>query len=296
MRIVVAGSSGLIGHALVPALRAASHEVIRLVRRPTVAPDERRWDPPAGRIDEDALRGTDAAVNLCGAGVGDRRWTHARKQVLLDSRIEPTEVLSAAVAEHGIPVLVNSSAVGYYGDTGDRRVDETSPSGRGFLAGLCREWEAATQRARGAGARVVVLRMGHVLASRGGLLGRLLPMFRLALGGRLGDGRQYMPWIHIDDAVAAIRFTLEHGSIAGPVNVATPAPVTNAELTHAIGRALGRPAPWKVPKVALRTVAGELAEEILLSQRVTPKVLLDNGFHFRYRKIDDALAALRLRA
>jgi uncharacterized protein (TIGR01777 family) len=281
---------------LVPVLRSAGHEVLRLVRRRPAAPDERGWDPPAGRIDEGALAGVDAAVNLCGAGIGDRRWTHARKQVLLDSRIESTEVLAGAIAEHRIPVLVNGSAVGYYGDTGDRAVDETAPAGDGFLAGLCREWEAATQRARDAGARVVRLRSGHVLASNGGLLGRLVPLFRLMLGGRLGDGQQYMPWIHLDDATAAIVSILERDTISGPVNLASPTPVTNAEFTQALGKTLGRPAPWSVPKVALRLVIGNLAEEILFSQRAMPKVLQDNGFDFRYQRIDEALAALNLRA
>jgi uncharacterized protein (TIGR01777 family) len=242
------------------------------------------------------MAGVDAAVNLCGAGVGDRRWTHARRQVLLDSRVEPTEVLASAVAEHRISVLVNGSAVGYYGDTGDRVVDETAPAGEGFLAGLCGEWEAATQPASDAGARVVHLRLGHVLASSGGLLGRLVPLFRLMLGGRLAGGQQYMPWIHLDDATAAIAFILGRDTISGPVNLVTPSPVTNAELTQALGRALGRPAPWAVPKVALRLVTGKLSEEMLFSQRATPKVLQDNGFDFGYQRIDDALAALNLRA
>jgi uncharacterized protein len=292
MRIAVAGSSGLLGSALVPALRSAGHEVVRLVRRAPAAADERGWDPPAGRIDEGALDGVSAVVNLCGAGVGDRRWTHARKQVLLDSRVEPTEVLAAAVADGGIPTLVNASAMGYYGDTGDRVVDETAPSGRGFLADLCRQWEAAAQRARDAGARVAHLRTGHVLSPRGGLLGRLRPLFRLMLGGRLASGRQYMSWIHLDDATAAVRFLLEHDTISGPVNLATPNPVTNAEFTRALGRSLGRPAPWVAPRFALRAALGEVVAELLLSQRLTPKVLLDNGFVFGHDTLEAALADL----
>ncbi|HEV2780753.1 MAG TPA: TIGR01777 family oxidoreductase [Actinophytocola sp.] len=291
MRVAVAGSSGLVGSALVPELRQAGHEVVRLVRRPPRAADEREWDPPAGRIDEGALDGVDAVVNLSGAGVGDRRWTHARKQVLLDSRIEPTEVLAGAVAERGIGVLVNASGVHFYGDGGDRVLDEAAPRGRGFLSDLCRDWEAATQRARDAGSRVVLARFGHVLAG-GGLLGRLRPIFRLGLGGRLGRGDQYVPWIHRADHVAAIRFVLEHGSISGPVNLCAPHPVTNIELTRALSRALRRPAPWAVPRVALRVVVGELADEMLMSQRAVPKVLADNGFEFRYSKLEDALAEL----
>lgn len=292
MRLAVAGSSGLIGTALVPALREAGHEVVRLVRHAPAAADERGWDPPAGTLGAGALDGVAAVVNLCGAGVGDKRWSHARKQVLLDSRVEPTEVLAAAVAEHGIPVLLNASAVGWYGDTGDREVDESAPPGAGFLAGLCRQWEAAADRAREAGARVAHLRIGHVLSPRGGLLGRLRPLFRLGLGGKLGNGRQYLPWIHLEDTVSAIRFLLEHGTIAGPVNVCAPNPVTNAELTRALGRALHRPAPWVAPRFALRIGAGELAEEMLFSQRIVPKVLLDNDFRYRFGTLDAALADL----
>ncbi|HEU5473945.1 MAG TPA: TIGR01777 family oxidoreductase [Actinophytocola sp.] len=296
MRVAVAGSSGLIGTALLPELRGAGHQVVRLVRgRPTAA-GERGWDPPAGRLDEGALDGVDAVVNLCGAGVGDRRWSHARKQVLLDSRVEPTEVLAAAVADRGIPVLVNASAIGWYGDTGDREVDETAPAGTGFLAGLCEQWEAATHRAADAGARVVRLRTGHVLSSRGGLLGRLRPLFSLMLGGRLGSGRQYMPWIHVADTAAAIRFLLEHTGISGPVNVSTPRAVTNAELTAALGRALRRPAPWVVPPFALRVVLGEATDDLLSGQRTVPKVLQDNGFAYRFSELDAALADLEGRA
>jgi hypothetical protein len=292
VRVAVAGSSGLIGTALVPELRNAGHEVLRLVRRAPAGPDERGWDPPAGTIAAGALDGVDAVVNLCGAGVADRRWTHARKQVLLDSRVEPTEVLAAAVADAGIPLLVNASAVGWYGDTGDREVDETEPAGGGFLAALCRQWEAAADRAREAGVRVVHLRVGHVLAADGGLLARLRPLYRLGLGGRLGNGRQYMPWIHLSDVVSAIRFVLTDGSVSGPVNLSAPAPVTNAELTRALARALHRPAPWMVPRFALRIVIGEVADEILFGQRVLPRALLDAGFTFRHTEIDEALAAL----
>ncbi|HEY7596665.1 MAG TPA: TIGR01777 family oxidoreductase [Actinophytocola sp.] len=291
MRIVVAGSSGMIGTALVHDLREAEHDIIRLVRRRPRAVDEREWDPPAGRIDESALDGADAIVNLCGAGIGSRRWSHARKQMLLNSRVEPTEVLATAVAERGIPVLVNASAVGYYGDTGDRESDETTPGGQGFLAALCRDWEAATRHASEAGARVVRLRTGHVLSRRGGLLGTLRPLFALMLGGRLGDGLQYMSWLHIADHVAAIRFALEHDEISGAVNSCSPNPVTNREFTRALGRAVGRPAPWFVPEIALRVAVGEGAEEILFSQRVVPAVLTAHGFGFRYPVLDDAMGA-----
>lgn len=291
MRVVVTGSSGLIGTALVHGLRAAGHEVTRLVRRRPRAVDERSWDPPAGRIDDGALDGADAVVNLCGAGIASRRWSHARKQMLLNSRVEPTEVLAAAVVERGVPVLVNASAVGYYGDTGDRETDETAPSGQGFLAALCRDWEAATARAEEAGTRVVRLRTGHVLSRRGGLLGLLHPLFSLMLGGRLGDGRQYMPFLHLADHVAAIRFALETDGVAGAVNSCSPNQVTNSEFTRALGRALGRPTPWFVPRIALRVAVGDGAEEILYSQRTVPTVLSAHGFTFRYPSLDDALAA-----
>ena len=291
MRIVVAGSSGMIGTALVHDLREAGHDVVRLVRRRPRAVDEREWDPPAGRIDDGTLDGADAVVNLCGAGIASRRWSHARKQMLLNSRVEPTEVLAAAVAERGIPVLVNASAVGYYGDTGDRESDENAPNGQGFLAALCRDWEAATQRAADGGARVVRLRTGHVLSRRGGLLGTLRPLFSLMLGGRLGDGLQYMPWLHVADHVAAIRFVLETDGISGAVNSCAPNPVTNREFTRELGRALGRPAPWFVPRIALRVAVGDGAEEILYSQRTVPAALTARGFTFRYPVLEDAMRA-----
>lgn len=291
-RILVAGSSGLIGSALVDGLRSAGHEVTRLVRRRPAAPDERGWDPPAGRIDDGALDGVDAAVNLCGAAVAGRRWSHARRQVLLDSRVEPTEVLATAVAERGVPLLVNASAVGYYGDTGDRVTDESGSNGEGFLAAMCQHWEAATHRAEEAGARVVRLRTGHVLAKRGGLLGMLKPLFLVMLGGRLGNGRQYMPWIHLDDQIAAVRFLIEQEGIAGPVNVCSPNPVTNAEFTRALGKALGRPAPWFAPAPAIKLALGDSGGESLFSQRAVPKLLVDNGFTHQHPELDETFAAL----
>ncbi|MEU7531726.1 TIGR01777 family oxidoreductase [Saccharothrix sp. NPDC042600] len=289
MRVLIAGSSGLLGTSLVAALRGAEHEVLRLVRRRPAAPDERGWDPPAGRIDLGALDGVDAVVNLCGAGVADKRWNDARKQVLLDSRTTPTEVLASAVAEHGIPVLVNASAIGYYGDTGDAVVDETAPSGTGFLAELCRRWEAATAAAESQ--RVVRLRTGLVISPSGGLFGAIRPLFKFGLGGRLGDGRQYMPWISLDDAIAAIQFVLER-DVRGPVNVTAPSPVTNAEFTRTVGHALGRPTPWVVPAFALKLVLGEIAEEgVLAGQRAVPKVLERHGFHFLHPALGAAVAA-----
>ena len=292
MRIVVAGASGLIGSALVAELRAGGHEVLRLVRRAAVAADERGWDPPAGRIDDGALDGADAVVNLCGAPIATRRWSHARRQVLVNSRVEPTEVLAAAVAEQGIPLLVNASAAGYYGDKGDALVDEAAPRGTGFLADLCQSWESATQRAADAGARVVRLRSGHVLARRGGLVGMLKPLFKLGLGGRLGNGRQYMPWIHVADQATAMRHVIEHDTVSGPVNVCSPNPVTNAEFTAAFGRAVRRPAPWFAPAPLLKLAVGDADGEALYSQRMVPNVLADNGFDFRHPSLDETLTSL----
>jgi uncharacterized protein (TIGR01777 family) len=292
VKVVVAGASGLIGSALVTELRNAGHDVLRLVRRTARGADERSWDPPAGRIDDDALAGADAVVNLCGAPIAGGRWSHARRQLLVNSRVEPTEVLAAAVAERGIPLLVNASAAGYYGDKGDQVVEESAPRGSGFLADLCGRWEAATERAADAGARVVRLRTGHVLARRGGLVGMLKPLFKLALGGKLGNGRQYMPWIHVADQTAAIRYLVEHDSVSGAVNVCSPNPVTNAEFTAAFGRAVGRPAPWFVPSTAIRLAAGDPDGEILYSQRMVPAVLASSGFTHRHVDLDETLSSL----
>ncbi|MBB4904758.1 TIGR01777 family oxidoreductase [Actinophytocola algeriensis] len=292
MRVVVAGASGLIGTALVAELRSAGHDVLRLVRRTARAEDEHTWDPPAGRIDDEALAGADAVVNLCGAPIAGGRWSHARRQLLVNSRVEPTEVLAAAVAERGIPLLVNASAAGYYGDKGDQVVEESAPRGAGFLADLCGRWEAATERATDAGVRVVRLRTGHVLARRGGLVGMLKPLFKLALGGKLGNGRQYMPWIHVTDQTAAIRHVIEHDSVSGAVNVCSPNPVTNAEFTAAFGRAVRRPAPWFAPSPVLRLAVGDSDGEILYSQRMVPAALAGDGFTHRHVDLDETLSAL----
>jgi uncharacterized protein (TIGR01777 family) len=292
VRVVVAGSSGLIGTALVADLRHAGHEVLRLVRRASAAPDERGWDPPAGHIDDGTFDGVDAVINLNGAGIGDRLWSGSRKQLLRDSRNVPTEVLATAVARHRVPTLLSASAVGYYGDTGSRLVDETARSGAGFLAEVCRNWEAAAAPAAEAGARVVLMRSAAVLAPHGGLLGRLRPLFALMLGGRIGTGRQAFPWISLDDEVGAIRFLLEHDEVAGPANLAGPEPATNAEFTSALAEVLHRPAPLVVPAVALRAVLGQLAEELVLTGPVAvPAVLQKHGYAFRHLTIRDALQA-----
>ncbi|MFD9896530.1 TIGR01777 family oxidoreductase [Amycolatopsis sp. NPDC059027] len=292
MRVLIAGSSGLIGSALTARLSERGHDIRRLVRREPRRPDERRWDPPAGEISPGTFDGVDAVVNLCGAPLLPGRWSGMRKQLLLDSRVEPTEVLAEAVAEHRVGVLVNASAVGFYGDTGQSVVDEKTPAGQGFLAELCTAWEAATASARDGGARVVLARTGLVLAPKGGLLTVLRPLFRLGLGGRLGDGRQYQPWIALDDEIGALVYALEHETLAGPVNLTGPAPVTNTEFTRALGRAVHRPAPWQVPAFAMRIALGQAAEEMaLFGQRALPRALEESGYEFRHRDVGSALAA-----
>ncbi|MDO3398582.1 TIGR01777 family oxidoreductase [Mycolicibacterium neoaurum] len=289
--IAVAGSSGLIGSALTTALRTSDHRVLRLVRTSPAGPDEVFWNPATGQLDIDALAGVDAVVNLCGVGVGDKRWSGSFKQSLRDSRIGPTEVLAAAVADAGVPLLVNASAVGYYGDTRDRVVDETAPCGAGFLAQLCADWEASTAVAEDAGARVVLLRTGLVLSPAGGMLNRLRPIFGLGLGARLGNGRQYFPWISLEDEIRAIRFALTDEQLAGPVNLTGPAPVTNGEFTAALGRALNRPTPMIVPGFALRAALGEFADEGLLAgQRAIPAALERAGFVFHHNTVGAALS------
>ena len=288
--VAIAGSSGLIGSALVTALRTADHQVLRIVRRAPANASELHWDPDSGELDADALDGIDAVVNLCGINIGRRRWSGAFKQNLRDSRITPTEVLSAAVADAGVSVLVSASAVGYYGDTRDRAVDETALAGRGFLAQLCKDWEAATAPARDAGARVVLARTGVVLASSGGALRQLLPLFSVGLGARLGRGRQYMSWISLEDQVRALQFAISDSRLSGPVNLTGPAPVTNAEFTAALGRAVNRPTPLMMPGFAVRAALGEFADETLLSgQRAIPTVLERAGFEFHHNTVGEAL-------
>jgi uncharacterized protein (TIGR01777 family) len=293
MRVAIAGSSGLIGTALVVQLRQAGHDVVRLVRRPPRDPDERAWDPSAATMDAGTLVEIDAVVNLCGSAMGNRRWSGEVKQAIRDSRIGPTEVLAAAVAEHRVPVLVSASGVGYYGDTADREVDETSPLGSGFLAQVCRDWEAATAPAVRAGARVVLVRTGLVISPAGGLMSQLKPLFAVGLGARLGSGAQYMPWISLDDEVGAIRFALERDELSGPVNLSGPDPVTNAEFTRALGEAMHRPTPLVVPGFALRLIRGaELVDEMVMTgQRAVPSVLRKYGYPFQHATLPAALAA-----
>jgi uncharacterized protein (TIGR01777 family) len=291
VQVVLAGASGLLGSALRASLRADGHEVRTLVRRPTDRAGEDSWDPGQGLVDPDFLAGADAVVCLSGVGVGDRRWTASYKQQILDSRVASVGTLARSLAEFGgPPVLICASAVGYYGDTGGRTVDEQGPAGNSFLAGVCTQWEAAADPARQAGVRVVHLRTGLVLAEQGGLLNRLVPIIKAGIGGRLGGGRQYMPWIALDDEIAAIRFLLER-DVAGPVNLTAPTPVTNAEFTRALGALLHRPTVLPVPGFAARIALGEFAGEVLTGQRAVPRRLLDAGFEFGHPELTDALRA-----
>jgi len=291
MRIVVGGSSGFIGTALVDRLRAAGHDIVRLVRRDSAAPDEVTWRPSVAPLDPSTVDGADAVVNLAGVGVGTHRWNAAFKALIRASRVNSTEALAAAVAAAKAPprVLLNASAVGFYGDTGDREVDESGPAGDGYFPDVCRAWEAATEAAEAAGIRVAHLRTGLVLGPGGGLLKPLLPLYRFGLGGPLGNGRQWMPWISLADEVAAIEFLLTADAVTGAVNLTGPAPVTNREFARTLSRVLHRPAVLPVPAFALRIAVGEFGAEAVRSQRVLPAVLAGAGYRFQHADLESAL-------
>jgi uncharacterized protein (TIGR01777 family) len=288
-RIAISGASGLIGAELVRFLRAGGHEVLRLVRRAPASNDEIRWDPRTPTIDSARLEGIDAVVNLAGEPVAER-WTAAHKRDIRDSRVDGTALIANTIAtlQRAPRVLVNASAIGFYGDRGDEALDERSGPGRGFLPDVARQWEAATEPARGRGTRVALARLGVVVSPRGGALGKLLPFFRVGAGGRIGNGRQWMSTIALDDVVGAIHHLLFTDAIAGPVNVTGPEPVTNGDFAHTLGRVLHRPSIATVPEFALRLAYGEMAEETLLaSQRVYPRVLEESGFRFRHRTVEE---------
>ena len=291
MKIAVSGASGFIGSALVPALAASGHDVIRLVRRESSGPSEVSWDPAAGSLDPEGLGGVDAIVNLSGATI-ERRWTASRKREIIDSRVDTSSLLArtAAALEPRPAVFLCAGGAGVYGDRGDEVLTEESSSGAGFLADVCRAWEAAADPARAAGIRVVNLRHGIVLARGGGALARLLTPFRLGVGGRIGSGTQWWTWVGMPDVVAAYTFALER-DLSGAVNLCAPNPVTNEQLTHALGRALRRPTVVPLPAFAARLAFGEMADELLLGgQRALPARLLDAGFEFTAPTIDERLA------
>ena len=303
MRFVISGSSGLIGCALVASLLNDGHEVTVLVRATAGRAQDRagvhlysqvNWDPDGGELDTDALEGCRIFINLSGAPIGDRRWTRERKEEILRTRVRPTALMASAAARLAPSdgVLINASAVGWYGDRGDEELTEKSAPGTGFLAEVCRRWEEATAPAEEAGLRVVHLRSGVVIAREGGALKKQLPLFKLGLGGRLGTGRQWVSWIALDDEVGAIRHAVVNVELRGPLNAVAPEPVTNAELTREIARSVHRPALLNVPSPMLRAVFGSgLATDLLLaSQRVRPVRLLATGFEFETPDLNRALA------
>lgn len=293
MKVAVTGSTGLIGSALADVLHANGHDVLRLVRRTPVGVNEVRWDPGAGELDPAVLADVDGVVHLAANSVGDKRWTDQVKQQIRGTRVDGTRTVAAALAAAAPRhrVLLSASAVGWYGDTGARPVDETEPAGAGFLADVVRDWESATAAAEQAGVRTVHLRTGLVCAPKGGVLGRMLPLARLGALSPLGSGEQYQPWISLADEVGAICFLLDHDQISGPVNLTGPAPVTNTVLTHELASVLGRPAMLPhVPRFALRTVLGEFADEgVLIGQRALPRVLERAGYAFTHPALGDAL-------
>jgi hypothetical protein len=295
-RILITGASGLIGSALVSSLKSGGHQVIRLVRsEPRAGEAEVHWNPGAGTIDAKRLEGLDAVIHLAGENIAAARWTPERKARLRDSRVKGTRLLCESLSKlsERPKVLVSASAIGYYGSRGDEILREESPPGSGFLADLARQWEAATEPAAQTGIRVVNLRIAVVLSATGGALPQMLTPFRLGVGGTLGSGKQYMSWITLDDLVGAICHAIITESLCGPVNAASPHPVTNYEFTKTLGRILGRPTFFPVPGFAARLAFGELADELLLaSTRVQPAKLLASGYEFRYPELESALRRL----
>lgn len=295
MRILMAGVSGFLGTRLVGRLTADGHQITRLVRHPPRKPDERQWNPSAAQLDRALVAEADAVVNLAGAGVGDKRWNEQYKRVIRSSRVDSTTTLAIAMAgldaEDRPRVMLNASAVGWYGNTGDRAVEEDSPGGEGFLADVCRVWEAATRPAEDAGVRVVRLRTGLPLHRDGGMLKPQLLPFRLGVGGKLGSGRQWLPWISMRDWLDAVALLLARDDLAGPVNVVGPRPVTNAEFARELGRQLHRPAVMPVPALALKIALGGFAHEALTSARVLPGVLTRAGFTWTHPDLPAALHA-----
>lgn len=291
MKIVIAGSSGLIGASLVRRLRDEGDEVTRLVRRAPSGEDEARWDPDAGEIEGGALAGALAVVHLGGVSIAGKRWNAARKAAIRDSRVNSARLLSETLAGLDAPpaVFVCASALGYYGSRADEILTEDSAQGDDFLARITGEWEAATGAAAAAGVRVVNPRIGVVLSADGDMPKRMLPPFKLGLGGKLGSGRQYMSWVHIDDVVGGFVHAIRTPELRGPVNLVAPNPVTNAEFTRALAQALGRPAAFAVPEFALRIALGEMADFMLGSARLQPKRLTESGFQFRWVSVEDAL-------
>ena len=288
-RIAITGASGLIGTALVGHLKSEGHTVQRFVRRPVVAPDEIQWDPKTGYVDIEALRGVDAVIHLAGVGVGDKRWSKKYKSEILNSRLLGTTAIAHAVNEVKPQVFISASAIGWYGESGNRSVIESDRVGDDFLAAVCREWEGAADLVTDV--RTVKIRTGLVLDPTGGALGKMLPLFRLGLGGKLGNGKQWWSWITLHDVIRAITFLLEN-KVSGPVNLTSPNPVTNQEFTSALARAMHRPALFPAPAIALKIALGGFSSEILGSKKVIPQVLTEAGFTWDYPHVTNALTAL----
>ncbi len=290
MRTLISGSTGLIGTALTRNLESLGHQVTRLTRPGSSVPGV-AWDPQSGTIDHSGLDGFDAVVHLAGENILNRRWTPAQKARIRDSRVRGTTLLAQALADvdRKPAVMVCASAAGYYGDRGDELLTDDSPAGSGFLATATREWEESAGPAKSAGIRVVNMRIGIVLSAAGGMLKRVLPIFRLGLGGRLGPGTQYMSWITRADLIDAFVWVLEHEQISDGLNVVSPNAVTNAEFTRTLARVLKRPAPFAVPSIALRITQGEVSEVILASVRMDSRRLRESGFRFRHSELDTAL-------
>ena len=289
-RIAITGASGLIGSALVGKLKSDGYSVQRLVRRNPISNEEVYWNPNESKVDLEALAGVDAIIHLAGANVGDKRWTKRYKSEILNSRLLGTTTIANAVNELKPKVFISSSAIGWYGETGNRAVTENDRGGDDFLAAVCREWEAAADLVTGV--RTVKIRTGLVLEPTGGALGRMLPLFRFGLGGKLGNGKQWWSWITLHDELRAIEFILENQNLSGAINLTSPNPVTNQEFTSALARALRRPALFPAPAFALKLALGGFSTEILGSKKVMPNVLQEAGFHFDYPHIGPALEAL----
>jgi uncharacterized protein (TIGR01777 family) len=289
VHVVLAGATGLIGTALHTSLVADGHDVTVLVRRAPASVEQKQWSPQDGTLGTEAILGADAVVCLSGAGVADRRWTESYKRTLRASRLDTVGTIARTMVSAGYTgTFVSASAVGYYGDTGDEVVDESASPGTGFLAELCQDWEDATAPAAEAGVRVVNLRTGIVLTRHGGLLKRLVPIVRLGVGGRLGSGRQFLPWITLADEIGAIRYLLEH-DVSGPVNLTGPEPARNGELISTLAGLLHRPAAIPVPAFAMKIGLGELAQDALGGQRAVPAVLHDAGFRHEHVDLEPAL-------
>ncbi len=292
MKILVTGSTGLVGSVLVPSLRSKGHQVLRAVRSTAKGADEIEWNPETGQINIAKLSDLDAAVHLAGESVADGRWSDEKKRRILDSRVKGTKLLSETLARLNPKpgVLVSASAIGYYGNRGSELVTEESTTGEGFLAGVVRQWESSTTAATQAGIRVVLLRLGIVLSTKGGALGKMLTPFKFGVGGKVGDGKQYMSWIAIEDVVGIIEYALADKTLSGPVNTVAPSPVTNAEFTKALGSAISRPTIFPLPAFVARLAFGEMADETLLSStRVLPERLTKSGYKFQFSNLDDAL-------